>query len=218
MWTKEISSARQHFFTAFVTLYNSKGGPTFHHNLQHFICTGLKHRLGLLKNQRVSRSYVSMSSFTIWSPAFGNNQTMPKKYTADGENISPTLEWSGVPAGTKSLVLINDDPDAPDPKAPKFTFVHWVVYNIPSNCTKLEEGTKPGSASWPQSAKEALNDFKKTSYGGPAPPIGIHRYFFKLYALDTSIDTNEQLDKKKIESLMEGHTLGQTQVVGLYSR
>jgi len=110
MWTKEISSARQHFFTAFVTLYNSKGGLTFHHNLQHFICTGLKHRLGLLKNQRVSRSYVSMSSFTIWSPAFGNNQTMPKKYTADGENISPPLEWSGVPVSGLFVAFQSSNP------------------------------------------------------------------------------------------------------------
>ncbi|EME26839.1 UPF0098 protein [Galdieria sulphuraria] len=158
------------------------------------------------------------SSFTIWSPAFGSNQKMPKKYTADGENISPPLEWSGIPAGTKSLVLINDDPDAPDPKAPKFTYVHWIVYNISPNCKKLEEGSKPGSASWPQGAKEALNDFKRTSYGGPAPPVGVHRYFFKLYALDKSLDANEQLDKRKIEAMMTGHTLGQTQVVGLYGR
>eukprot|EP00871_Galdieria_phlegrea_P000754 jgi/Galph1/167/GphlegSOOS_G4988.1 len=158
------------------------------------------------------------SKLKIWSPSFGDNQHIPKKYTADGANISPPLEWSGIPDGTKSLVLINDDPDAPDPKAPKFVFTHWIVYNIPPTCSGLEEEAKPGSPNWPQAAKEALNDFKKTSYGGPAPPVGVHRYFFKLYALNKTLETNEQLQKNKIESLMCGNILGEAQFIGLYGR
>jgi Raf kinase inhibitor-like YbhB/YbcL family protein len=117
----------------------------------------------------------------ITSPAFSPNKEIPAKYTCDGEDISPALEWSGLPEGTKSIALIVDDPDAPDPAAPKMTWVHWVLYNIPPSATGLPEAVK--SQDLPKGTKEGLNDWKRTGYGGPCPPIGRHRYFHKLYAL-----------------------------------
>ena len=108
---------------------------------------------------------------------------IPRKYTCDGEDLSPPLSWSGLPAGTKSLALIVDDPDAPDPKAPKMVYVHWVLYNIPADAAGLAEAIR--AADLPRGTLEGLNDWGRTGYGGPCPPIGRHRYFHKLYALDT---------------------------------
>ena len=125
-------------------------------------------------------------AMSLNSPAFQQNGHIPSKYTCEGEDISPPLAWEGVPSGAKSLVLIIDDPDAPDPKAPKMVWVHWVVYNIPPDTESLTENA--GKARLPQGALSGLNDFKKTDYGGPCPPIGRHRYFHKLYALDITLD------------------------------
>src|SRR5207342_482650 len=122
-------------------------------------------------------------AMTLNSPAFQQNAHIPSKYTCEGEDVSPPLTWEGVPNGAKSLVLIIDDPDAPDPKAPKMVWVHWVVYDLPPTTGGLPEGVT--TAQLPKGAREGKSDFGKLGYGGPCPPIGRHRYFFKLYALDT---------------------------------
>jgi Raf kinase inhibitor-like YbhB/YbcL family protein len=144
------------------------------------------------------------------SPAFLDGTPIPAKYTCEGEDISPPLAWSGIPDGTKSLVLIVDDPDAPDPKAPKIVWVHWVVYNLPPGADGLAEGLKV----LPQDAKVGLNDWKRTAYGGPCPPIGRHRYFHKLYALDVVLPNLDQATKASVEGAMKGHILAETQLVG----
>src|SRR5207247_7980341 len=120
---------------------------------------------------------------TLTSPAFGPKAEIPAVHTCEGADTSPPLEWSGVPGRAKSLALIVDDPDAPDPKAPKMTYVHWVMYDIPPSTGNLTASTKKA----PAGARDGSNDWKKTGYGGPCPPIGRHRYFFKLYALDTML-------------------------------
>jgi Raf kinase inhibitor-like YbhB/YbcL family protein len=141
---------------------------------------------------------------------------MPAKYTCEGSDLAPPLDWSGAPAGTESFALIVDDPDAPDPAAPKRTFVHWVLYDLPADATSLPEGAK--SAELPRGAREGRNDFKRTGYGGPCPPIGRHRYFFKLYALDTLLGDLGQATKAQLEGAMKGHILEQTELVGTYEK
>ncbi|HEY8106290.1 MAG TPA: YbhB/YbcL family Raf kinase inhibitor-like protein, partial [Gemmatimonadales bacterium] len=124
-------------------------------------------------------------TLSLRSTAFPPGGEIPKEYTCDGEDVSPPLAWSGAPPGTKSFVLIVDDPDAPDPKAPKTTWVHWVLYDIPASATALPKAAT--TKSLPAGTREGLNDWKRTGYGGPCPPIGRHRYFHKLYALDASL-------------------------------
>ncbi|NVM21679.1 MAG: YbhB/YbcL family Raf kinase inhibitor-like protein [Desulfobacterales bacterium] len=155
-------------------------------------------------------------SLTITSPAFGHNDNIPVRYTCDGEDISPPLEWSGLPEGTKSVALIVDDPDAPDPAAPKMTWVHWVLYNIPPSATGLPERVKVKDL--PQGTREGLNDWKRTGYGGPCPPIGRHRYFHKLYALDVLLPDLRRPTKKQLEKAMRGHILSKAELVGTYKR
>jgi len=159
-----------------------------------------------------------MSPFKISSPAFSDGGAFPSIFTrCDGEDRSPPLEWSNVPPGTKSLALIVDDPDAPDPKAPKMTWVHWVLYNIkPSVASGLVEGGKP----LPDGAVEGLNDWKTRGYGGPSPPRGRHRYFFKLYALDTMLpdDLSSTGTKQRVLDAMEGHVLGKAELIGTYKK
>ncbi len=130
--------------------------------------------------------------------------------------MSPPLEWSGAPAGTRSFALIVDDPDAPDPKAPKTTWVHWVLYDIPAGATGLPAGVD--SKSLPPGTREGLNDWKRTGYGGPCPPVGRHRYFHKLYALDTVLGDLGRPTKAKLEAAMKGHVLAQAELVGRYQR
>jgi Raf kinase inhibitor-like YbhB/YbcL family protein len=154
-----------------------------------------------------------MSSLKLESSAFGPSEGIPRKYTCEGENLAPPLRWHGVPTGTQSLALIVDDPDAPDPAAPKRVWVHWVVYNLPVNSEGLPEGGK-----LPPEASAGTNDFKRTGYGGPCPPIGRHRYFHKLYALDTTLGNLGQPDKAKLEAAMKGHVLEQTQLIGTYQK
>ena len=158
----------------------------------------------------------SLMGLTITSQAFAHNGEIPAKYTCDGKDISPPLAWSGLPAGTKSLALIVDDPDAPDPAAPKMTWVHWVLYNIPPGATGLPEGVKSGEL--PKGTKEALNDWKRTGYGGPCPPIGRHRYFLKLYALDVLLPELGKATKQEVEKAMKGHVLASAELVGTYKR
>jgi Raf kinase inhibitor-like YbhB/YbcL family protein len=137
------------------------------------------------------------------------------QYTCEGEDVSPPLAWEGGPNGTKSLVLIIDDPDAPDPKAPKMVWVHWVVYNVSPDTKSLHENA--GKAGLPQGALLGPNDFKKTAYGGPCPPIGRHRYFHKLYALDITLDLKDAT-KSQIERAMKGHVLANAELIGTYQK
>lgn len=149
------------------------------------------------------------------SSAFTDRGEIPRDYTCDGADGVPPLEWRNVPSGTKSLALIVDDPDAPDPKAPKMTYVHWVVYDIPPAARGL---TGDGDA-LPHGAREGLNDWKRTGWGGPCPPIGRHRYFFKLHALDTTLgDLGAKATKADVEKAMQGHVLERAEIMGTYQR
>lgn len=143
----------------------------------------------------------------ITSPAFKNNELIPPKYTCDGENINPSLEFSGVPENAKSLVLIMDDPDAP-----AGTFIHWIIWNIGPSMPGIKENSVPNEA------EEGVTSFGKNGYGGPCPHTGTHHYFFKLYALDAKLDLSPNADKTELEKAMEGHILAQAELIGLYSR
>jgi Raf kinase inhibitor-like YbhB/YbcL family protein len=168
-----------------------------------------------IAHAQTEKGVIAMA-LTIASSAFSPNGEIPVRYTCDGEDISPALEWSGLPEGSKSLALIVDDPDAPDPAAPKMTWVHWVLYNIPPSATGLAEGVGPKDL--PSGTKEGLNDWKRTGYGGPCPPIGRHRYFHKLYALDVVLSDLGRPTKKELEKAMEGHILSKIELVGTYQR
>jgi Raf kinase inhibitor-like YbhB/YbcL family protein len=149
----------------------------------------------------------------ITSTAFAEGAEIPAQYTCEGKDASPPLSWSGIRAGTKSLVLIVDDPDAPDPKAPKLTWVHWVLYNLPPSSTGLPEGV----AALPPGTKVGVNDWNRADYGGPCPPIGRHRYFHKLYALDIVLPA-KVLNKAGLEAAMRGHVLAQAELVATYQK
>lgn len=150
------------------------------------------------------------------SGAFAANGEIPRIHTCQGDDVSPPLSWSGVPAGAKSLVLIVDDPDAPDPEAPKVTWVHWVVYNIPTTARGLEQNA--ARAGMPAGSLDGTNDWKRTGYGGPCPPIGRHRYFHKLYALDVVLPDLARPTKAALEKAMKGHVLAQAELVGTYQK
>ncbi len=152
----------------------------------------------------------------IRSPAFSHNEKIPTRFTCEGKDISPALAWSGIPAGTQSLVLIVDDPDAPDPAAPQRTWVHWVLYNLPPDSKGLSEGVTSGKL--PEGTREGLNDWKRTGYGGPCPPIGRHRYFHKLYALDSLLDIPERPTKSQVLEAMKGHILEEAEMIGTYQK
>jgi hypothetical protein len=141
---------------------------------------------------------------------------MPREHTCQGKDISVPLAWSGLPPGTKSLALIVDDPDAPDPKAPRMTWVHWVLYDIPPSVTGLPAGVT--SDKLPSGTRDGLNDWQRTGYGGPCPPIGRHRYFHKLYALDTVLPDLHRPDKAALERAMKGHVLGHAELIGTYQK
>lgn len=153
---------------------------------------------------------------TLTSTSFAHNGMIPARSTCDGQNISPELNWSGIPEGTKSLVLIVDDPDAPDPAAPKMTWVHWLLYNIPPAAAGLAEDI--AEKELPQGTLQGINDWKRTGYGGPCPPIGTHRYFHKLYALDIVLPDLKHPSKAALEHAMKGHILGQAELIGRYQR
>lgn len=149
----------------------------------------------------------------IGSPAFEDGGEIPARYTCDGADVSPPLEWRGVPEGTASLALVVDDPDAPDPRAPQRTWVHWVVYDLPPTLGGLPEG-----ASGDDVGRVGVNDWKRAGWGGPCPSIGRHRYVFKLYALDTTLDELERPTKARLEQAMSGHVLDQAELVGTYQK
>ena len=155
-------------------------------------------------------------SLTITSPVFSENGEIPTRFTCQGEDISPALNWDGVPEGTASLALIVDDPDAPDPAAPKMTWVHWVLYNIPVDASGLAEAVPSGSL--PSGTLEGLNDWTRTGYGGPCPPIGRHRYFHKLYALDIKLPDLGTPTKASLLEAMQGHVLEEAVLMGSYSK
>jgi len=140
----------------------------------------------------------------VSSPEFEHNSSIPKKFTCQGDDVNPALIIEGVPANTKTLALIVDDPDAP-----MGTWVHWVAYNIPV-VSAIDEESIPG--------KQAMNDFGRRDYGGPCPPSGTHRYFFKIYALDTELGLKEGARKADLEKAMQGHILGQAELIGLYKK
>ena len=150
------------------------------------------------------------------SSAFTDGQEIPRRYTCEGEDVSPPLAWSGAPAGTKTFALVVDDPDAPDPKAPRMTWVHWVLYDIPATATALAEGAK--RAALPAGAREGKNDWRRTGYGGPCPPIGRHRYFHKLYALDAALGDLDTPAKAELERAMQGHVLAKAELIGTYQK
>jgi Raf kinase inhibitor-like YbhB/YbcL family protein len=150
----------------------------------------------------------------LTSIAFADRGGIPSKYTCEGEDKSPPLAWTDVPAEAKSLALIVDDPDAPDPAAPKTTWVHWVVYNIPIGAGGLAEAV----TRLPEGTLDGLNDWKRTGYGGPCPPIGRHRYFFKLYALDVALPDFGHATKAKLEDTMQGHVVARAELVGTYQK
>jgi Raf kinase inhibitor-like YbhB/YbcL family protein len=152
---------------------------------------------------------------TLASPAFEAGGPIPSDYTCEGKNISPPLVWNDVPPGTKSLALIIDDPDAPDPKAPQRVWVHWVLYNIPADATGLADNA--AASGLPKGTARGVNDSKKAAYNGPCPPIGRHRYVHKLYALDTTLDL-AQATKVELEAAMKGHELAQAQLIGTYQK
>jgi len=152
----------------------------------------------------------------ITSPAFSNDGEIPPEYTCNGKDNSPPLEWSGIPENTRSLVLIVDDPDAPDPNAPKITWVRWVVYNIPPNTTYFPRSTN--CINLPASTMSGINDWHKIGYGGPCPPIGRHHYFHKLYALDTVLKEIPDATKAQIEVAMQGHIIEYAELVGTFKK
>jgi len=155
-------------------------------------------------------------SLTLTSSAFTQNGAIPKNYTCEGADLSPPLQWSGAPRGTKSFALIVDDPDAPDPRAPKMTWVHWVVYNLPASVQSLpEDASRRGM---PEGAVHGLNDWKRTGYGGPCPPIGRHRYFHKLYALDSVLSGLAKPTKTELLNALKPHVLAEAQLVGTYQK
>ncbi len=155
-------------------------------------------------------------SLSISSSAFANNAAIPQRYTCEGDDLSPPLSFGGVPSGTKSLAFILDDPDAPDPAAPQRTWVHWVLYNLPATTSGLAEAIKPSAL--PEGARSGKNDWGRTGYGGPCPPTGRHRYFHKLYALDTVLPDLKDPDKAALEKAMHGHVLAQASLIGTYQK
>jgi Raf kinase inhibitor-like YbhB/YbcL family protein len=155
-------------------------------------------------------------AFSLRSPSFEPQGAIPAKHTCEGDDVAPALAWSDAPAGTKSFALVIDDPDAPDPRAPKTTWVHWLLYNLPAAASGLPEAAT--SADLPPGTLEGVNDWKRTGYRGPCPPVGRHRYFHKLYALDGVLPDLRRPTKAQLEAAMRGHVLGEAQLVGTYEQ
>jgi Raf kinase inhibitor-like YbhB/YbcL family protein len=171
--------------------------------------------LSALSDAQAQKEGDSMA-LKISSAAFGPNESIPSKYTCEGTDSSPPLAWTGAPPGVKSFALILNDPDAPDPRAPKMTWVHWVLYNLPAPANGLPEAVQKKDL--PAGTREGLNDWKRTGYGGPCPPIGRHRYFFKLYALNDVLPDLANPTKGQLEKAMQGHILVQAELIGTYEK
>jgi len=152
----------------------------------------------------------------ITSSAFQQGGAIPARYTCEGQDVSPPVAWSGVPSNAKTIAVIVDDPDAPDPAKPQRVYVHWVVYNIPAATTSLAENAS--KSGMPKAAVQGKNDWGKAEYGGPCPPIGRHRYFFKLYALDTILPGLNNPTKADLENAMRGHLMDSGELIGTYQK
>lgn len=163
------------------------------------------HCLGQLERQEPARLEVTSSAFT-------EGDMIPKKYTCDGENISPPLAWSKPPLDTKSMAIINDDPDAP-----AGTWTHWVIFNIPATATSLPENIQP-MKTLEDGSVQGANDFRKIGYGGPCPPFNVHRYYYKVYALDSLLDLKPGATKREVLGAMDGHILAEGMLMGRYKR
>jgi Raf kinase inhibitor-like YbhB/YbcL family protein len=157
----------------------------------------------------------SMALF-LESSVFKHGSAIPRRYTCDAEDVSPPLTWSGAPEKTRSFALIVDDPDAPDPAAPKRVYVHWVLHDLPASVTSIEQDGEGRAVQ--AGARQGKNDWSRTGYGGPCPPIGRHRYFFKLYALDAMLGDLGTATKKDLEKAMQGHILATAELMGTYQR
>jgi Raf kinase inhibitor-like YbhB/YbcL family protein len=155
-------------------------------------------------------------TMTLTSTAFAAGEAIPALYTCEGQDVSPPLAWQGMPESAKSLVLIVDDPDAPDPAAPRMTWVHWLLYDLPPTVTGLPQGVT--QAALPAGTRQGRNDWKRTGYGGPCPPVGRHRYFHKLYALDVRRGDRSSPDKRALEAAMRGHVIASAELVGTYRK
>jgi Raf kinase inhibitor-like YbhB/YbcL family protein len=155
-------------------------------------------------------------SLRLSSASFGHQGPIPVRHTCDGDDLSPPLSWANVPAPAQSLVLIVEDPDAPDPAAPRMTWVHWVLYNLPPDAPGLPEAVTAGNL--PSGTLQGMNDWGRTGYGGPCPPVGRHRYFFRIFALDIRLPALVHPGKAALEHAMQGHVLAQAELVGLYQR
>ncbi len=155
-------------------------------------------------------------TLSIKCDAFAPGGAIPRRYTCDGDDVSPPLAWSGLPAGTKSLALIVEDPDAPDPAAPQTTWVHWILYNLPPTTTSLAENVARHGL--PSATHAGRNDWGRTRYGGPCPPIGRHRYFHRLFALDALLADLSAPRKSTIEKAMHGHVLAEAALMGTYEK
>jgi len=155
-------------------------------------------------------------ALTLTSDVFENRKEIPALHTCEGKDVSPAIAWSGVPSRARSLALIMDDPDAPDPAAPRMVWVHWVLYNLPTSAVGLPQAVKPEAL--PAGTSQGRNDWGRTGYGGPCPPIGRHRYFFKLYALDSLLPDLNGPTKAQLEAAMQGHIVEQATLMGTYER
>jgi len=155
--------------------------------------------------------------FEIRSPDFDHQGAIPMRFTCEGQNLSPALSWSGVPEGARTLALVVEDPDAPDPRAPKMVFVHWVLFDIPAEASGLPEAAGNGGAPLPAGTRSGRNDWGRLSWGGPCPPVGRHRYFHRLYALDAAMELSEPT-RAELGEAMSGHVLGLAELVGTYLR
>ena len=154
-------------------------------------------------------------ALTLTSSAFAPGAVIPSRYGCEGADLSPPLAWDGVPEGTKSLALIVDDPDAPDPKAPKRVWVHWVLYNIPPDAKGLAENAD--KTGLPSGTARGIADSRRAKYNGPCPPVGRHRYFHKLYALDTTLDLSDAT-KADLQTAMQAHVLAAAELIGTYQK
>lgn len=198
---------------------NSGFAPKFHERgyymktdllflMASFLVCALLFQCGKEGKSQVSGG-ADVGSIKVTSTAFGDGAMIPKKYTCDAQNISPQIAWTGVPAGAKSIALICDDPDAP-----VGDWVHWVVYNMPVSTKELAEGVQ----SLPAGSKSGTNDFRKPGYGGPCPPSGVHRYYFKIFALDAALPLAEGATKAQLLKAMDGHIVAQGELMGKYKR
>jgi hypothetical protein len=181
-------------------------------------CASSRLRTGILvvaATLAAGKDYAAMD-MSLTSTAFSSGSDIPAVYTCEGKDISPPLSWTGIPPGAKSLALVVEDPDAPDPAAPQQTWVHWVLYDIPPSASGLPEAAV--AKDLPPGTREGSNDWKRTGYGGPCPPIGRHRYFFKLYALDTVLADLGKPNRKKLDAAMQGHVIAIAELIGLYQK